>query len=197
VAEAVLVAAVAYLAGSIPFGLILARLGGHGDIRRIGSGNIGATNVLRTGSKTLAAATLLCDMGKGAVAALWARRYGGDMAALAAVAVVVGHMFPPWLRFDGGKGVATTEGVLLAYVWPVGLASGATWFAVAAGTRYSSLAAIIAVALTPLYAWLLTGAARPTAATAIIAVLVLYRHRHNMLRLARGEEGRIVLGKKS
>ena len=195
-AEAALVAIAAYLAGSIPFGLIFTRLAGRGDIRQIGSGNIGATNVLRTGSKALAAATLLFDMGKGAAAVLWARRYGGDMAALAAVASVVGHMFPPWLRFDGGKGVATSAGVLLAYVWPVGIAACATWVAVALGTRYSSLAAIVSVLLTPLYAWLLTGEARPTETATVIAILVLYRHRGNMLRLARGEETRIVLGRK-
>ncbi|HXQ53771.1 MAG TPA: glycerol-3-phosphate 1-O-acyltransferase PlsY [Stellaceae bacterium] len=195
--EAALVAAVAYLAGSIPFGLVFTTLAGRGDIRRIGSGNIGATNVLRTGSKALAAATLLCDIGKGALAVLWARRYGGDMAALAAVAAVVGHMFPPWLRFNGGKGVATAAGVLLVYVWPVGLASGVAWLVAVLATRYVSVAAIVAALLAPVFAWLLTGAARPTETAAIIAILVILRHRSNVARLMRGEESRLVLGRKS
>jgi acyl phosphate:glycerol-3-phosphate acyltransferase len=190
-----LVAALAYLLGSIPFGLVLTRLVGLGDIRRIGSGNIGATNVLRTGNTALAALTLLLDAGKGAVAVLIARRFGAEMAALAAIAVVVGHMAPVWLRFAGGKGVATSAGVFLAYAWPVGLAAGATWLVVVAASRYSSLGAIAAAALATLYAWLLTQALLPTATVLVIALLVLLRHRDNIGRLLRGEEHRVSLRK--
>ena len=190
-----LCAALAYLLGSIPFGLLLTRLAGLGDIRSIGSGNIGATNVLRTGNKGLAALTLLLDGGKGAVAVLLARAWGAELATVAALAAVVGHMFPPWLGFNGGKGVATSAGALLALAWPVGLASGATWLLVAAVTRYSSLAAIVAAVLAPLYAWLVTGAGSISAATFAIALLVLVRHRDNALRLIRGEESRIALGR--
>jgi acyl phosphate:glycerol-3-phosphate acyltransferase len=191
-----LCALLAYLLGSIPFGLILTRCAGVGDIRRIGSGNIGATNVLRTGRKGLAAATMLLDGGKGAVAVLLARRYGSDMAALAAVFATVGHIYPVWLRFSGGKGVATSAGALIAYQWPVGLACGATWLAAALVTRYSSLAAMIAALLAPLYVWLFTREALPTATAFVIALLVLERHRGNALRLVRGEESRMKFGKK-
>ena len=187
--------AVAYLLGSIPFGLLLTRLAGMGDIRRIGSGNIGATNVLRTGSTKLAALTLLLDAGKGAAAVLLARSFGPDSAALAALAVVIGHMFPLWLGFKGGKGVAPAGGALLAYVPLVGVAAGATWLAVVLATRYSSLAAIVATLLAPLYAWLVTRDAGATATVLAIALLVLWRHRANMQRLVRGEESRITLGR--
>ena len=192
-----LCALLAYVLGSIPFGLILTRAAGLGDIRRIGSGNIGATNVLRTGHKALAAATVLLDGGKGALAVLLARRWGADMAALAAIFVTVGHIFPVWLRFKGGKGVATAAGALLAFHWPVGLACGATWLATALLTRYSSLAAIVAVVLAPLYAWLITQRMLPTATVAAVALLVLARHRANALRLLHGEESRISLGKRA
>ena len=127
----ILGALLAYLIGSIPWGLILTRRAGLGDIREIGSGNIGATNVLRTGNKRVAALTLLLDAIKGALVVLIARRFGPEMTAACAIAVVVGHVFPVWLRFNGGKGVATTAGVLLAYAWPVGLAVVGTWLAVA------------------------------------------------------------------
>jgi len=190
----VLDAALAYLAGSIPFGLLLTRIAGLGDIRAIGSGNIGATNVLRTGNKPLAALTLLLDAGKGVVAVLVAQRFGPDLAALAAIAVVVGHLFPLWLGFNGGKGVATAGGVLLAYLWPVGLAAGATWLAIVLLTRYSSLAAIVACVLAPLYALLLGAPRVPTVTVLILALLVLSRHGANMRRLMRGEESRIGLG---
>jgi glycerol-3-phosphate acyltransferase PlsY len=189
-------ALLSYLLGSIPFGLILTRLAGLGDIRRIGSGNIGATNVLRTGHQGLAAATMLLDGGKGAIAVLIARRFGADLAAVAAVFAVLGHVFPVWLGFRGGKGVATAGGALLAYQWPVGLACGATWLATALVTRYSSLAAIVAALLTPLYAWLITREIVPTATVTIVALLILERHRGNALRLMRGEESRIGLGKR-
>jgi acyl phosphate:glycerol-3-phosphate acyltransferase len=191
-----LCALAAFLLGSIPFGLILTRLAGLGDIRAIGSGNIGATNVLRTGNKGLAAAVLILDAAKGAAAVLAARAMGPDMAAVATLAVVLGHIFPPWLGFNGGKGVATSAGALLAYHWPVGLAVCATWLVVAFVTRYSSLAAIVATVLAPLYAWLLTHAIGPTVVVALVALLVLERHRDNIGRLARGEESRISLGKR-
>src|SRR5665213_3477465 len=184
---------IGYLLGSIPFGLVLTRLAGLGDIRAIGSGNIGATNVLRTGHKALAAATMLLDAGKGAAAVLIARLMGPDMAALALVFAVIGHVFPVWLRFRGGKGVATAAGALLAYQWPVGLACGATWLAIVLVTRYSSLAAIVACVLAPLYAWLFTHDALATAAVTIVVLLILERHRGNALRLVRGEESRIHL----
>jgi acyl phosphate:glycerol-3-phosphate acyltransferase len=190
-----LAVALAYFLGSIPFGLVVTRLAGLGDIRTIGSGNIGATNVLRTGNTALAAATLLLDGGKGALAVLTARRFGADLAALAALAAVMGHVFPVWLRFDGGKGVATAAGALLGLAWPAGLAAGATWLAAVIATRYSSLAAIIAAVLAPLYAWLATRDWRLTATVLVIALLVLARHHANIARLIRGEESRIRLGK--
>ncbi|MDA8230512.1 MAG: glycerol-3-phosphate 1-O-acyltransferase PlsY [Magnetospirillum sp.] len=183
-----------YLLGSIPFGLVLTRLAGLGDIRAIGSGNIGATNVLRTGHKGLALATLLLDGGKGAIAALLALALAGRDAALAAgFAAVLGHNFPVWLRFKGGKGVATTLGTLIAAAWPVGLAACATWLAVAALFRISSLAALVALVLSPAYAWVLAG--RETALMAAgLAVLGVIRHQANIRRLLKGQEPRI--GKK-
>jgi glycerol-3-phosphate acyltransferase PlsY len=187
-------AAFAYLLGSIPFGLILTRIAGLGDVRRIGSGNIGATNVLRTGRKGLAAATLLLDAGKGAVAVLLASRFGGELAAVAALAAVVGHLFPVWLRFQGGKGVATSAGVLLAYNPPVGLATMATWLVIALAFRYSSLAALAAAILAPLWAWLFGPRdAVPLTVVSIIALLVLLRHADNIRRLMRGAETKIRL----
>jgi acyl phosphate:glycerol-3-phosphate acyltransferase len=183
----------AYLLGSVPFGLLLARAGGYGDIRALGSGNIGATNVLRTGNKGLAAATLVLDAAKGAIAVLVAVRFGPAMAAVAAVAVFLGHLFPVWLGFKGGKGVATGLGVLLAYLWPVGLLALATWLAIAALTRYSSLAALVAAVLAPLYAWLLVHETLRPAIVAILAVLVVIRHAENIGRLVRGTEGKIRL----
>ena len=185
-------ALLAYFLGSLPFGLILTRLAGAGDIRRIGSGNIGATNVLRTGRKGLAALTLLFDLGKGAVAVLLARPFGPEMQFIAAVAVLIGHLFPIWLRFKGGKGVATAGGVLLALSWPVGLAAAATWLAIAVATRYSSLSALGAAVLAPIYAWLLADA-RLAALSAGLALLVVLRHTANIRRLLRGEEGKIQL----
>jgi len=190
-----LCAALAYLLGSIPFGLVLTRLAGYGDIRRIGSGNIGATNVLRTGSKGLAALTLLLDLAKGAAAVLVAWRFGPEVTALAAVFVFVGHLYPVWLGLKGGKGVATAGGIVLAYAWPVGLAALATWLAVAVATRYSSLAALTACALAPLYAWLITRDMRTTEVILALAVIVILRHHANIRRLLKGEESRIRLSK--
>ena len=180
-----------YVLGSIPFGLLLTRIAGMGDIRTIGSGNIGATNVLRTGNKGLAAATLLLDGAKGAAAALLAARYGNPEAGLlAGFAAVIGHDFPVWLRFKGGKGVATTLGVILGAAFPAGLAACATWLAVAALFRYSSLAALAALALAPVYAYFLVGL--PAAGLALaLAVLGFVRHRANIQRLVAGTESRI------
>jgi glycerol-3-phosphate acyltransferase PlsY len=180
-----------YLLGSIPFGLVLTRLAGLGDIRRMGSGNIGATNVLRTGNKALAATTLLLDAGKGAAAALIALHfYGYDMAVTAAFGAFLGHLFPVWLKFRGGKGVATALGVLLALGWPVGLIACAVWLVVAAVFRYSSLAALLALASAPVAAWFLPNPQLAQLALAI-AVLVWAKHHANIRRLLAGEEPKI------
>jgi acyl phosphate:glycerol-3-phosphate acyltransferase len=179
-----------YLIGSIPFGLILTRLAGLGDIRAIGSGNIGATNVLRTGSKGLAALTLVLDMAKGAVAALLGAHYGPDTAVLAGGGAVIGHIAPIWLGFKGGKGVATALGVLTALAWPVGILSAVTWLIVAAVGRISSLAALIAVGAAPVYAYVLVDPQRAELAL-FIAVLVWVRHYENIRRLLKGQEPRI------
>ena len=184
-----------YLLGSIPFGLVLTRLAGLGDIRKVGSGNIGATNVLRTGRKGLAAATLLLDGGKGAVAVLLGREFGPDMAALAGAGAFLGHCFPVWLRFKGGKGVATFLGVMLAIAWPVGLACCLTWLAAAALLRWSSVAALSAAALGPLYAWLLADW-RQMALAAFLALLIFIRHHANIRRLLKGDEPKIGRGPK-
>jgi glycerol-3-phosphate acyltransferase PlsY len=185
------VAAIAgYLIGSIPFGLILTRLAGLGDIRAIGSGNIGATNVLRTGNKGLAALTLLLDIGKGALAVLLAGHYGPDMAVLAAGGAVIGHIAPIWLGFKGGKGVATALGVLTALAWPVGVLCALTWLIVAAVGRISSLAALIAMAAAPVYAYLLVDPQRAELAL-FVGILVWVRHYENIRRLLKGEEPRI------
>jgi glycerol-3-phosphate acyltransferase PlsY len=179
-----------YLIGSIPFGLVLTRLAGLGDIRAIGSGNIGATNVLRTGNKGLAAATLLLDGAKGALPVLLAGRYGPDMAVLAGGGAVIGHMLPVWLGFKGGKGMATALGVLLAIAWPVGLLAIGTWLVIAALFRMSSLAALVAIAASPVYAYWLADPQRAQLA-AFIAVLVWLRHHENIRRLLKGQEPRI------
>jgi acyl phosphate:glycerol-3-phosphate acyltransferase len=185
----------AYMLGAIPFGLLLTRMAGLGDVRNIGSGNIGATNVLRTGNKALAAATLLLDGGKGALAVLVGWQVGGpDIAIVAAAGSVLGHLFPVWLKFKGGKGVATGLGVLLALSWPVGLAACATWIATAALFRFSSLAALVAVAATPFYAWFFADPQRAEFAAAL-AIVIWLKHAGNIKRLLTGQESRI--GKKS
>ena len=191
----------AYLLGSIPFGLVLTKLAGLGDIRSIGSGNIGATNVLRTGRKGLALATLLLDGGKGAVAVLVAGMWGPDLALMAGYGVLLGHLFPVWLKFKGGKGVATTLGVLLAIDFPVGAAACLTWLLVAAVTRYSSLAALLSIAAAPLYAlyqpllWakgaVSIGNTQIAVFAAILAVLVWSKHHSNIRRLLSGTETKI------
>ncbi len=180
-----------YLLGSIPFGLVLTRLAGLGDIRKMGSGNIGATNVLRTGRKGLAAATLLLDGGKGAAAVLIAGIWGPDTSLMAGLGAMLGHLFPVWLKFKGGKGVATALGILLAIAWPVGLACCATWLAVAGIFRFSSLSALVAFLAAPLYAWLLLGDLQMVEFAAILAALVWVRHHSNIRRLLKGEEERI------
>ena len=183
-----------YLAGAIPFGLIITRLAGTPDIREIGSGNIGATNVLRTGRKDLAAATLACDALKGTAAALAASQVGGPDAALAAgLGTFLGHLFPVWLKFKGGKGVATFIGLLIAFAWPVALGFCAIWLAVAATTRYSSLAALIASAATPVFLWW-QGDRRIAAAFLLLSVFLWIMHRANIARLLRGDESKIDAG---
>jgi len=190
-----IIAAVAgYLLGSIPFGLVLTKMAGLGDIRAIGSGNIGATNVLRTGHKGLALATLLLDGGKGAIAAALAWALLGETAGLAAgFFAVLGHNFPVWLKFKGGKGVATTLGVVLVTAWPVGLGACVTWLLMAGLFRLSSLAALTALAMAPVYA-LLLGKPDHAVMFAGLAVLGFIRHEANIRRLLKGDEPKI--GKK-
>ena len=184
-----------YLCGSIPIGLILTRLAGTQDLRAIGSGNIGATNVLRTGNKGLAAATLLGDMLKGTVAVIVAGQFGGPNAAIAAgIGAFLGHLFPVWLKFKGGKGVATYIGILLGLFWPAAVAFCAIWIAVALIFRYSSLAALVASALVPpLLLW--SHHTALAAVFAVLSVLLWIMHRANIRRLMSGTEGRI--GKKA
>jgi len=179
-----------YLIGSIPFGLLLTKAAGLGDIRQVGSGNIGATNVLRTGRKGLAAATLILDGLKGAVAVLVARQFLGDQDVVVGTAAVLGHLFPVWLGFRGGKGVATGLGVLLAAAWPVGLACCALWLVAAKLLKMSSAAALTAFAAAPLFALVLSSADHALMAL-LIAILVFWRHEANIRRLLAGTEPRI------
>jgi acyl phosphate:glycerol-3-phosphate acyltransferase len=180
-----------YLCGTIPFGVVLTRLSGAPDVRSIGSGNIGATNVLRTGRKALAAATLLGDILKGTVAVLIAGYFlGRDAALCAALGAFLGHLFPVWLGFKGGKGVATYIGLLLGLAWPAALFFAAIWLAVAALTRYSSLAALIASVLTPFFLWW-WGALAEAELFAALTVLLWIMHRANITRLMGGREGKI------
>ena len=182
--------AAGYVLGSIPVGLLLARLFGHGDIRAIGSGSIGATNVLRTGNKPLAAVTLLLDGAKGAAAVLLAAIYGPDLALTAGFAAVIGHVAPVWLLFRGGKGVATSLGVLLAIDWRLGLIACAMWLAVAALFRYSSLASLVALVSAPGFGYLLAGRQLSELA-AMLAAIVVLKHHGNIRRLVSGRESRI------
>jgi len=183
-----------YLLGSIPFGLLLTKLTGGPDIRAIGSGNIGATNVLRTGNKALAAATLLGDMLKGTIAVLIAQRFGMGAAIAGGLAVglgaFLGHLFPVWLGFKGGKGVATYIGVLLALVWQAALAFGVIWIAVAFVSRYSSLAGLVASALMPVTLWFM-GYPAEAALFLLMTALIWFMHRANIGRLLNGTEGKI------
>jgi glycerol-3-phosphate acyltransferase PlsY len=186
-----IVAVLGYLLGAIPFGVLITRAMGLGDLRKIGSGNIGATNVLRTGNKAAAAATLLLDAAKGGVAVLIARAWiGPDAAQVAGLAAFLGHLYPVWLGFKGGKGVATFLGTLLALAWPAGLAACATWAVTAAISRISSLSALVAAALSPI--WLLVFGHRDMIVLSIVlAILVFLRHSANISRLRAGTEPRI------
>ncbi|KPP84024.1 MAG: acyl-phosphate glycerol 3-phosphate acyltransferase PlsY [Rhodobacteraceae bacterium HLUCCA08] len=184
-------AVLGYLLGSVPFGIVMAKAFGLGDLRRIGSGNIGATNVLRTGNKPAAFLTLLLDSGKGAIAVLVARALAPeDAVQVAALAAFLGHCFPVWLGFRGGKGVATFLGTLIALAWPVGLAACATWLIVAAVSRYSSLSAMLAAGMSPVWAVLL-GRGEVVFLCMALAVLIYLRHWGNIQRLRAGTESRI------
>ena len=184
-------ALIGYLLGSIPFGLLLTRAMGLGNLRDIGSGNIGATNVLRTGNKAAAAGTLLLDGGKGIVAVLLARAFASeDAAQITALAAFLGHCFPVWLGFKGGKGVATFLGLLLILAWPVGLLACATWLATAAISRISSLSALVAASWSLLWS-LLVGQGQIFVLTAILAALIFWRHRENLARIRAGTESKI------
>ncbi len=183
-----------YLLGSIPFGLVLTKLAGTQDLRTVGSGNIGATNVLRTGRKGLAAATLLLDALKGTLAVLVAAQWGEQAAVLAGLGAFLGHLYPVWLKFNGGKGVATFLGVALGLAWPGALVFAVVWLGVAALTRYSSAAALVASAATPIALWAM---GRGSAAELLVALAVMlwFKHRPNIERLMNGTEGKI--GQKS
>jgi len=192
--EALFALLLGYVTGSVPFGLILTRLSGAGDLREIGSGNIGATNVLRTGRKGLAAATLLLDLAKGLLAVLAVRALWGEaLTEQAAIGAFVGHCFPVWLMFRGGKGVATTAGICLGLAWPIGAVYAAVWLGMLAVTRISSLAGMSAAVAAPLAAWGM-GYPEHVKALAAIAVAVLVLHRANISRLLAGTEPRV--GKK-
>jgi glycerol-3-phosphate acyltransferase PlsY len=190
----VLAAAIGYLLGSIPFGLVLTRLAGLGDIRHIGSGNIGATNVLRTGNKTLAGLTLFLDLAKGFVACLIGALWGPAAMLAAAGAVILGHMFPVWLGFRGGKAVATALGVLIAIAWPIAIAAATLWLLIALVFHYSSLAALVAAVAAAVAAAFVVEPAR-AGLIAGIALLIILRHHENIRRLLDGSEGRISFGK--
>jgi glycerol-3-phosphate acyltransferase PlsY len=186
---------IGYLLGSIPFGLVLTRLAGTQDLRTIGSGNIGATNVLRTGRKGLAAATLLLDMLKGTAAVVISGYFGGPVAAmLAGLGAFLGHLFPVWLKFKGGKGVAVYIGILLGLFWPAAIVFCLVWLATAFASRYSSLSALVASVVTPLYLWWF-GHLALASLFAVLTLLLFYMHRENIRRLQAGTEGRI--GQKS
>lgn len=180
-----------YFLGSIPFGLLLTELAGLGDVRQIGSGNIGATNVLRTGRKSLAAATLLLDAAKGAAAVLIAHFYFGETAAMVAgIGAFLGHIFPVWLKFKGGKGVSTFLGVLIAMAWQLAVIFAVVWLVIAGITRISSLSAMIATCAVPVGAWLL-GFNQVAIGSALMAVVIVIKHRGNIRRLLAGEEPKI------
>ena len=187
-------AIVGYGLGSVPFGLILTKLAGKGDVRDIGSGNIGATNVLRTGSKALAAGTLVCDVLKGFIPALAAKAWGLDVAVIAGFAAFAGHLYPVWLNFKGGKGVATYIGVLAGLHWPVAIAFCATWLLVALAFKISSLSALVAAALTPVAVFVL-GIPALVVPLSILTVIIFWKHRENIQRLLRGQEAKINLRK--
>jgi len=186
--------AIGYLLGSIPFGLVLTRLAGLGDVRKIGSGNIGATNVLRTGNKSLAALTMALDIGKGAAAALIGATWSEHAMLAAAAAVIAGHIFPVWLGFHGGKGAATALGVVIVISWPVAVLGFAVWLGVLILTRYSSLAALLATVAAVIYAGFTVDPAR-AALIAAVAVGIILRHHENIRRLIAGTESRVSFRK--
>jgi len=187
----ILTGVLSYLLGSVPFGMVITRAFNLGDLRKIGSGNIGATNVLRTGSKPAALATLILDGGKGAVAVLVARSLAGeDAAQMAALAAFLGHLYPVWLGFKGGKGVATFLGTLLALAWPVGIAACLSWLAGALITRISSMGALVSAALAAVWAGFL-GHGDMTVLILVLATLVFWRHRSNIARVRAGTEPKI------
>jgi glycerol-3-phosphate acyltransferase PlsY len=194
ISQTLIALAFGYLFGSIPFGLLLTRLAGAGDIRSIGSGNIGATNVLRTGRKGLAAATLLLDGLKATVAILIAKNWGSEAAMAAGAGAFLGHLFPVWLGFKGGKGVATYLGCLIGLYWPAAFVFAAVWLTVAFATKYSSLAALVAVVATPAAIWLL-GDPRLALLFLALGLVSWFMHRENIRRLLAGTEGKI--GKKA
>ncbi len=187
-----------YIIGSIPFGLVITRLAGLGDIRKIGSGNIGATNVLRTGRKDLALLTLICDIGKAAlIAFIFQGIYNSQTIGLiAGVCAVIGHNFPVWLKFKGGKGVASTLGLLLSMTPLVGILTALTWLAMAFIFRYSSLSALTALTLAPVYAFFIEPNKAVAGTYALLTILSFYRHRSNIKRLIKGEESKIQFKKK-
>lgn len=193
--ETLFAAILGFFLGSIPFGLLLTRAAGLGDVRDIGSGSIGATNVLRTGNKGLAAATVLLDAAKGAVPVLIAAHFWPGTEGVAAVAAVAGHCFTPWLNFKGGKGFATAAGVLLALAWPVMLACAAVWAATLAVSRISSVSSMTTVIAAPLIAWVMAYP-QVIAPLVAIALIVIIQHRANIGRLMRGEEPKVGGGKK-
>lgn len=182
--------ALGYLLGSIPFGLVLTKMAGLGDVRSIGSGNIGATNVLRTGNKKLAAATLICDMLKGTAAVLIASYFGGNAALAAGLGAFIGHIFPVWLGFKGGKGVATYLGVLIALAWQAGLIFAGVWLLIAVLTRYSSLSALVACVIAPI-ALYLQGNIYTAMLMGVLTVLIFIKHHANITRLIDGSESKI------
>ncbi|MFK4825664.1 glycerol-3-phosphate 1-O-acyltransferase PlsY [Paenochrobactrum sp. BZR 588] len=182
--------ALGYLLGSIPFGLVLTKMAGLGDVRSIGSGNIGATNVLRTGNKKLAAGTLICDMLKGTAAVLLASYYGADFALAAGLGAFIGHTFPVWLGFKGGKGVATYLGVLIALAWQVALIFAGVWLLIALLTRYSSLSALVACVMAPI-ALYLQGNINTAILMAVLTVIIFIKHHANIIRLIDGSESKI------
>lgn len=189
---------IGYLCGSIPFGLLLAKAAGLGDVRSIGSGNIGATNVLRTGNKKIAALTLLLDGLKGLVPVLLMSHFGDSQAGMiAGLAAMAGHIFPVWLGFKGGKGVATSLGVLFGLYWPLGVIFIGMWLALAYAFRISSLAALVTSALSPLWGYLLGAGTDLLLTTALIAIAIWIMHRENIARLLKGEESKIDLKKKA
>ncbi|MEM6627884.1 MAG: glycerol-3-phosphate 1-O-acyltransferase PlsY [Pseudomonadota bacterium] len=192
----ILSAALGYLFGSIPFGLVLTRMAGLGDIRKVGSGNIGATNVLRTGRKDLAAATLVLDIGKAGLAGVAATAlFGFEPGLVAGAAAFFGHCFPVWLGFKGGKGVATFAGLLLATMWKVGLLAALTWLSMAVAFRYSSLAALTAAALLPVFTWWMGYGWFAVGVTSFLAVILAVRHSENIKRLLAGTEPKIGASK--